>query len=194
MKYKITTAITTEPLTATEVKLHLRVDDTTEDNLITMLIKAAREYCEKYTGRALATQTMVAYLDSFGNENYIELPTPPLQSVTSVIYKNSDSVETTMTANTDYIVDVDSNVGRIVLPYGGSWPTFTAYSVNPIKITYVTGYYASNLIPSSIKQAMLLLIGHWYANRETVNVGSISKQLEFTLVALLSQYRVRWWD
>lgn len=192
MDYRVITAVTTEPLTSTEVKLHLRVDDTTEDNLITILITAAREYCENYTGRALATQTVEAYFDTFGSDDYLELPRPPLQSVTSVIYKDSAGTETTMTVNTDYIVDSNSNVGRIVLPYGETWPSFTAYPVNPIKITYVCGYYTSNSIPKSIKQAMLLLIGHWYANRETVLIGAISKQLEFTVSALLSQYRVRW--
>lgn len=162
--------------------------DATEDSLVSALITAAREYCELYTGRAMATQTLEAYANSFGCRNYIRLPMRPIQSVTSVKYKDSDGTETTLTADTDYIADMDE--GRIVLPYGETWPSFTAYTVNPVKIRYIAGYYASNLIPKAIKQAMLLLIGHWYANREAV--GNAGGEIEFAVRALLSLYRDRW--
>lgn len=162
--------------------------DATEDSLVSALITAAREYCELYTGRALATQTLEAYADSFGCRDYIRLPMQPVQSVTSVKYKDSDGTETTLTADTDYIVDADG--GRIVLPCGVSWPSFTAYPVNPVKIRYIAGYCASNLIPKAIKQSMLLLIGHWYENREAV--GNVGGQIDFAVRALLSLYRDRW--
>jgi uncharacterized phiE125 gp8 family phage protein len=167
-----------------------KTGDVTEDTLLSALITAAREYCENFTGRALATQTIEAYLDDFPCEDYIEIPKPPLQSVTSVKYKDSAGTETTMTVTTQYIVDTDSDVGRIFLPYAVSWPSFTPYPKNAVIIRTVVGYYASNLIPASIKQAMLLLIGHWYANREAV--GQVSGPMEFSVKALLSQYRVRW--
>lgn len=161
----------------------------TDDTLLTMLITAAREYCEQYTGRALATQTLEQMMDSFPDTDYIELMKPPLQSVTSVKYTNSAGTETTMTLTTQYLVDSESNVGRIVLPYSVTWPTATMYTVNPIKIRYIAGYYASNLIPKSIKQAMLLLVGHWYANREAI--GQVGSEIDFTVRALLSNYRVK---
>lgn len=169
----------------------VKTGDVTEDDLISALITAAREYCEGFTGRALAAQTLETYPPRFPCENEIELPCPPLQSVTSVKYTDSDGDETTMTEDTDYIVDTDSPVGRIVLPYAGTWPTETLYTVNPIKIRYVAGY---ETIPRSIKQAMLLLIGHWYANREAVLVGqgTMSKEIEFAVKALLSMQRIRW--
>ena len=164
----------------------------TEDDLINALITAAREYCEGVTGRALATQTIEAYLNDFPCQNEIELPKAPLQSVTSIKYKDNAGTETTMTANTQYIVDLESDVGRIVLPYGENWPSFTPYTVNPVKIQFVAGYTTANPIPKSIKQAMLLLVGHWYENREAINVGNITKEIEFAVKALLSMYRVRW--
>lgn len=164
-----------------------------EDDLISELITASREYCEDITGLALATQTIELYLDDFPCSDRFDLPKPPLQSVTSVKYKNSAGTETTMTENTDYLVDTDSTIGRIVLPYSVSWPSFTPYPVNPIKIRYVAGYTSTNLIPKSIKQAMLLLIGHWYANREAVAIGSItSREIEFSVSNLLAKKRVRW--
>jgi len=166
--------------------------DLTEDEKILDMITAAREYCENYTGRALATQTIEAFADGFGALSYIELPKAPLQSVTSVKYKDSAGAETTLTVNTDYIVDTDSDIGRIVLPYGTSWPTFSPYPLNPVRIRYIAGYYASNPAPRSIKQAVLLLIGHWYVNREAV--GNVGGQIEFAVKALLRPYQARWWD
>jgi uncharacterized phiE125 gp8 family phage protein len=179
---------------AFSVDVVTKTGDTTEDDLITALITAAREYCEGYTGRALATQTLEAYPPYFPRKDEIEIPYPPLQSVTSVKYKNSAGAETTMVVDTDYIIDADSNVGRIVLPYAKTWPTATLYTVNPIKIRYVAGYYEANPIPKMIKQAMLLLIGHWYENREALLVGqgTMSKKIEFAVDALLSMYRARW--
>lgn len=159
-----------------------------EDALLTSLITVAREYCEGYLWRALATQTIEAYPARFPCCNCIELPRPPLQSVTSIQYKDSSGTETTMTEGTDYIVDADSNVGRIVLPNGKLWPV-ASYPVNPIKIVYVAGYCKENPIPLSIKQAMLLLIGHWYANREAV--GAVGGAVDFSVKSLLCAYKVR---
>jgi uncharacterized phiE125 gp8 family phage protein len=185
---KIITPVSTEPVTLTEAKLHLRVTESAEDTLITALIAAAREFCENVTGRALATQTLELLLDNFPAETFIEIPMPPLQSIASIKYKDYAAVETTLGIS-DYIVDADRSVGRVTLAYGKSWPTFTPYPSNPIRVRFTAGYTS---IPKAIKQAMLLLIGHWYANRESVLVGSVSKQIELAVDALLSQYRVRW--
>lgn len=166
----------------------LKTGDSVEDSLLTALITAAREYCEGFTGRALATQTIEAYPEYFCGD--MELPRPPLQSVTSVKYKDSESTETTLTEDTDYIVDTDSVFGRLVLPYNKNWPTFTAYPVNPIRVRYDAGYSDTDPIPQTIKLAMLLLIGHWHKNREAV--GKVEGQIEFAVKALLTLHKVRW--
>ena len=44
----------------------------------------------------------------------IEIPNPPLQSVSSIKYKDSAGTEATW-ADTNYIVDPDSFLGRVVL-------------------------------------------------------------------------------
>ncbi len=160
-----------------------------EDALLTSLITVAREYCEGYLWRALATQTIEAYPEHFPCRNHIELPRPPIQSVTSIRYKDSGGTETTLTEGADYIVDAESNVGRIAPSYGMTWPNASLYPVNPIRIEYVAGYCDENPIPLSIKQAMLLLIGHWYANREAV--GAVGGPIEFSVKSLLCAYKVR---
>jgi uncharacterized phiE125 gp8 family phage protein len=194
MDYKIITPVATEPVTLAEAELFARVDESssTEEDLLSAIITAAREYCENFTRRALATQTIEAYLPTFPANDRFELPFPPLQSVTSVKYKNSAGVETTMTAGADYYVDNESNVGGIVLPYGYTWPSFTEYPVNAVKVVYVAGYDDTNLMPKAIKQAMCLLISYWYDNRSAVSVGSVSREMEFAVKALLNMYRAKW--
>ncbi|EOV9595182.1 head-tail connector protein [Cronobacter dublinensis] len=46
------------------------------------------------------------------------------------------------------------------------------------------------LYSDDIEMAMLMLIGHWYANREVVNVGNVTSALAFSTEALLQPYRV----
>lgn len=152
--------------------------DVMEDALIADLITAAREYCEDITRRALAKQTIEVYLDKFPSARDIELPRPPLVSVTSVKYKDSAGIETTMTADADYLVDADSEPGRIVLPYGKSWPSFTPYPVNPVVIQYEAGY---TTLPKYLKTAMLLHIGYFYNHRDAVEPDDATERAIRTL-------------
>jgi uncharacterized phiE125 gp8 family phage protein len=189
--YKTITEAADEPVSIGDVKLHLRLtDDTTEDDLLYGLITAARVYCEKYTRRAFTARTLELLLKEFPSDCEIDLPCPPLTSVTSVKYKNSSGIESTL-STADYIVDSDGDIGKVVLAYGKAWPSFTAYPSNPIRVRFITGY---SMLPQPLKQSMLLLIGHWYENREASLTGTTSKEIAFAVTSLLSQYRVGWWD
>jgi uncharacterized phiE125 gp8 family phage protein len=185
MTYKVSVPVSAEPLALSDLKLHLKVDLTTDDLLLEDMITAARDWCEAFTGRGLARQTIILYLDEFPDE--IELPFPPLSSVTSVAYKDSAGTTTTLAASA-YIADTDGPIGRIVPAYGTDWPTFTEYPINPIRVTYVTGYLEC---PKQIVQAMLLLIGEWYAKREA---GEVSPGCMNAVKYLLLPYKVRWMD
>lgn len=46
------------------------------------------------------------------------------------------------------------------------------------------------LLSDDVKAAMLLLIGHWYANRETVSVGQTAVEIPFAVESLLQPYRI----
>ncbi|MCK9518053.1 MAG: hypothetical protein M0R74_03335 [Dehalococcoidia bacterium] len=159
-----------------------------EDTQIEAWITAAREYAEAYTGRAMATQTLEQLMDGFPCGDNIELDMPPLQSVSSIKYKDSAGTETTMAVTTDYIVDSDREPGRVVLPYGESWPSFVAYPVNPIRIQYITGYYASNPLPKALWAGMLVHIGLLYKYRD----AEIPDAAMNTVKALYAPYRIRW--
>ncbi len=174
-----------EPVTLADAKLHLRTitGDTTEDSaIITPLIVAAREYCENITGRAIAKQTIKAYPDSF--ERIMRLPRPPIRSITAVKYTDENGTTTTMDASN---YTLDGEYGRILFH---TIPSFAPRAINPIEIEYEAGYATA---PKLIRQAMLLLIGHWYVNRESVTTGATTTvEIDLTTRALLRQYK-DWW-
>lgn len=187
MALKLITAPATEPITLSEAKSHLRIDTTTDDTLITTLITAAREYCEGFQNRAFVSQTYELWLDAW--PEYIQIPRPPLQSITSIKYYGTDNIEYTM-ASDDYFVDTKSEPGRVVLAYSKSWPSTTLRLVNGIVVTFVAGYGTAGNVPLKIKQAILLLVAHWYESREAAITGAISREIEFAVHALLWQERV----
>ena len=87
---------------------------TAEDDLLNEKLQSAIDDAEDFTGRQLLTATFKGYLDEFPpDKDYIELPFGNLQSVTSIKYKDSDGTETTLTENTDYLVEtnVDATLG-----------------------------------------------------------------------------------
>lgn len=143
-----------------------------EDDLLNGIIYAAREHIEDVTRRALLTQTWDYYLDEFPVEEYFKLPFGNLQSVTHVKYRDSDGDLTTLTVDTDYLVETNGEMcGRIVLPYGESWPSFTAYPSNPIVTRFICGWTAAALIPYKISVAMKMICADLYANRSSQEVG-----------------------
>ena len=165
-------------------------DDALLAGLIIGLIKAAREWCEGYQNRAYITQTWHLYLDQWPEE-YIRVPLPPLQSVPAAGIKYTDSagaINTWLAAN--YLVDVYSEPGRIVLAYGKSWPSVMLQPAYGIEVEFIAGYGVAAAVPERVKQAMKLLVGHWYENREAVLIGTISKEIEFAVKALLSLERI----
>ena len=175
MRVKLITAPILEPINVDELRLHLRIDDTTgaEDDLLEELIRAGREHVEDITRRALLTQTWDYYLDEFPAEDFFLLPFGNLQSVTHIKYTNSAGTETTMTATTDYLVETNGEgCGRIVLPYGETWPSFTAYPSNPIVVRFLCGWTTAALVPFKIKAALKMMCADLYENREKQAVGS----------------------
>jgi len=188
MNVKVVTPPTTEPISLTEAKLHCRVDETADDALITALITVAREEVQRMSYHALMPQTLELVLDRWVHP--IVLPYPPLTSVTSIKYVDEDAVETTW-ASTNYLVSVDRIPALIVLKPNKELPSATLYPQEAIRVRYVAGYATAAAVPQSLKQAMLLLIGHWYENRENTTVGAIARDIPFGVDALCRNYRLR---
>jgi uncharacterized phiE125 gp8 family phage protein len=159
-----------------------------DDALLTGLIQAAREWAEGYTNRAIITQTWELVLDDWPSGDYVDIPLPPLQSITDIKYKDTAGTESTLAA-TNYITDTDSFLGRVVLAYGCSWPSGTLYPAAGIRVRFVAGYGLAVSVPQRYKQAIMLLAAYWYENRE----GATDKppaEIPFAVKALLGLDRV----
>ena len=194
MALKLYAGPTSEPVTVSEAKSHCRVDITDDDTLIGTLITAARQHVENVLRRALFTQTWDLVLDEWPwASGWITVPLAPLASVTSVTYYDTAGTLYTLAA-ASYTVDTVSEPGRIVLNDGYTWPSTSLRPANPIYVRFVAGWSTTGAIPQAIKQAILLLIGHWYENREALATsGAIPKQLPLAVDALLAPYRVYRW-
>lgn len=170
-------------VTVTEAKAHIRVDISDDDTLISGLIVAANDYAQMYTRRQFVTDTLVQYFTDFPDE--MELLKPPLQSVTTIKYLDTDGNQQTL-ADSVYDVDTTIEPGIVRLAFNQSWPSIRN-TPNSIIVTYVAGYGDASDVPQMTKQAILLLIGHWYENREDtisgVNIASIPRAVDSLLWA-----------
>lgn len=185
----LATAPAVEPVTTTEAKSHLRVDYSDDDTLIGTLITAARQQVEQITRRALITQTWDMWLPGFPGESYIEIPLPPLQSITSITYYDDDDVAATF-ASTNYYVDAKSEPGRIVLRDDASWPSTSLRGANGVCVKFIAGYGLAVAVPQGLKQAVLLAVGHFYEHREAVSDERQLETLPLGFEYLLWPYRV----
>ena len=189
MTLRLITPPALEPVSLTEAKLHLRVDGSDEDDLITALIVAARQAAEHQLDRALVTQTWERRFDAFPAAE-LELGMPPVQSITSVTYYDADEVLQTMDA-ADYALDAYRLPGWAVPAYGTTWPS-TLDTPNAVRVRFVAGYGdTASDVPEAIRQWMLMRIGTLYKHREQVVAGMSVAELPGAFVdRLLDPYRV----
>ena len=191
---------TAEPLTTAEVKTHLRIDHANDDDYIDTLIIAATDYTETVCSRSLIQGTFDLYLDAFPVDSCesIWLPSPPLISITSIKYYDDLDVEQTWSA-AEYEVDTDHPYKGHVYPARTyTWPNARNFHKS-VHIEYIAGYDDSGAspedladnIPQELKHAMLLLIGHWYENREDTAAGIKIDTIPTAYDALIANSKVR---
>jgi hypothetical protein len=90
----------------------------------------------------------------------------------------------------DFIVDTNSEPPRLFPMPGGNWPA--ALNVpNAVRIHFTAGYGAAAMamFPARAKLLILLLVAHWYQNRESVTEGTL-KVIPLQFEELLWSLRV----
>ena len=163
---ELVTAPSTSPVTLAEAKSQLRVDFSDDDTLIQRLIDTATSFMDAQgvLGRAMIQQTWAQWLSPNPNQ-IVYFAMSPFISLVSIHYYNSAN---SLTAATDSNFEVlgTKNEKTISPKTDYSWPT-TYERSDAIKLTFHAGYgSAITNVPQSVRQAMLLLVGHWYENRE----------------------------
>ncbi|HOA28103.1 MAG TPA: head-tail connector protein [Arachnia sp.] len=167
----------TTPVTLEEAKLHLRVDHSHEDGLILDALAAATEWCERFQGRAYTRRTVTEHFDRFRSP--IPLAWGPVRSVTAVTYYDPGGAVQTLDPSV-YVVHAEDFAPSIRLAPGRSWPQ-TQGRHNAVCVEYEAGGDP----PAAARSAILLLVGHLYAHRETVVTGATATTLAMTLEDLL---------
>jgi uncharacterized phiE125 gp8 family phage protein len=194
---RVVTQPPVEPVTLAEIKAHLRgITHSDHDEELSGLIAASRQHIERIIGRALVQQTRAVKYQAWPKGNVFELPYPPIQSVMSLKYTDTDGTEYTFSSD-NYSVDATSEPGRLVLGYSKSWPSTTLHHPEyPIEITYVCGYpaieesppdYRAN-IPDGIKNAIKLDVERRYDKPPE----GYAERLDQVIDILLAPYKV-WW-
>lgn len=185
LKLNLVAAPATLPLSLNEAKLYLRLedDDTLDDALVANLTRVAMEACERFTGRALISQTWDLFLDRWPGAaeaplaegltlgidmpqrlEAVVLPRPPLQAVMHVkTYDDADAA--TLWSAQNYFVDTASVPGRLG-PRAGHVLPLPGRVANGIEVRFVAGYGdAPGSVPEALRQGLRLLVAHLYEHR-----------------------------
>lgn len=171
-----------EPITLAEAKAFLRLDAETEDAFVASLITTSRLHIEAALGLALITQSFTLAVKSDPRRT-IQISVYPLQSVDAIRVSASDGVATDLDL---HAVEIDAmdRPARVVLPAGA------APSSCKVEVDFTAGFGdAAADVPEPIRHALLLLIAHWYENREPVSVGSAAAKIPAMISELLAPYR-----
>lgn len=169
-----------EPVTLSQAKTHCRVLHDDDDALIEGLITAAREWVETYTGQTLLRRTVSQHFDRLGGNTYLHAWPITAGTAVNVSYLDSNGE---LQSFADARLAFSDCRAMLVPPIGGSWPA--TYGENgSVLVSFEAGYAAPDDVPQSLKQAIMLLVGHWFVQREP------AEDVPFPVAALCSGHRV----
>ena len=186
--FAVDIAASTAILTTAEAKTHLKVDTTADDTYIDNLVSAATESAQIFTNRYFINTTITQHGDT-----WIDIATlfkSKVSSITHIKYFDSDNSEQTL-ATSVWISDINHQPARIGLKPSQSFPSL-AERINAVNCKYVVGYgSAASDVPEGIREAVLLIVGNLYENRQEVVVGRIATELPKSAQYLLEQYKIQ---
>jgi len=187
MSLVLTAAPAVEPVTVDEAKAHLRIDHGDEDVLLGSLIATSRLHIEAALDLALITQSWSWRLDAWPDTTVVPLPMRPVQSIEAVRVRASDGSVELLTSE-QFILD-DATLRPRLLSASGAFPRPGVPALG-IEVAFTAGFGSTaGEVPPPIRQALLMLVAHWYENRESVELGGASTRIPDTVSSLLAPYR-----
>jgi len=181
--WRVTTKPTIEPISVDEVKLFARIDGTDEDDLIASFIESARLACENYLCRTLIEQTITLKMDYWA-DTQIELPRPPLISITEVETLDESNVATVYSSDNYYSI-IEDDLSLLCIKKGYSIPENTARDFGGFQVRYKAGYGSTaSSVPAPIREALKFWVTHMYESRTVLDTPP------FEAMAILDRYRV----
>lgn len=170
--YVVTVAPTASVVDVAAARRQCRVDHHDEDSVLSGYIDAATETVERDSHCWLRAATVRLQLDRFPCSGVIELPRGPVNAVSSITYVDTNGSTQTWSSS-EYIADTESKPGRIAPAHGYSWPS-AREQFGSVRVLHTVGYSTP---PEAAVQAILLLVGHWYDNREA-DGGFLDEEVE----------------
>ncbi|MEN3158291.1 head-tail connector protein [Alkalimonas sp. NCh-2] len=168
-------------------KKHLVVDHDEDDVLIQGLIKAAYLHAENKTNTCFEPKEVTITLDHLPHgAEPIKLDVTPVREVVEFSFVDPQGDTLELPAETMRL-DKRPLYPTLAPQFGTSWPK-TIAEPESVHITLAVGYEET---PADAQAAMLLMIGNWYANRESVVIGTISSSLPMGVSMLLEPYMIR---
>lgn len=167
---EVTTPASVLPVSTADMKVHLRLNDTSEDSLLSDWIEAAALTFTHATGYVLTETAFKLYLDAWPDGGIVFIPRRPMKTITGVEYLDEAGNWQTLNGTTN---DSKSVPARIVLP--SSLPTLHATQVPKVRVSFTAGFTAASSIPKSALVAVKLLVSHWYAQREAYGEVSLTE-------------------
>lgn len=170
-----------------DARVHCHVDEGEWDALLGGLIAAALAYCDGWRGvlgRCLLAQTWRVEFDCW--EQCLRLPFPDVVAGSVVVtFVDADGAASALDAGSyDVLEDAVGGFVRFRDAYGGPG---TLAEVGGVRVA--AQFAAPEGVVAQARQAMLLMVGHWFANREAVNVGNITSVLPMGAEMLLAPLR-----
>ena len=176
-----------EPVTLAEAKAWLKVDGADEDALIATLITAARLHLESVTGRALLTQSWRLVLDAWPAGGEVRLPVAPLSALTAIRAFDEDGDEHAI-GLAQFLVEAGGTPARLVLPGTVAGMPVLRQRFG-IEIDYVAGFGDAADVPQELKQALLVLVAHWFEHRDAVVIAGSGAVIPFGFDRLIAPWR-----
>jgi uncharacterized phiE125 gp8 family phage protein len=177
-----------EPVTLADAKAYLRVEHSDDDAVITALIAGARSHVEAQTRRALITQSWRLIRDSWPCDGRIAVAPSPLRQITAGRVYRLDG--TTRALDLQAFVSDLGATPSIISFLSWSLPA-PGRPVAGIEIDVEVGYGSGPAnVPDPLRQAIKLLVSHWYENRGVIAVGQAVASFPIGVTALIAPYRV----
>ena len=179
------TAPAVEPLSLAEAKAFLRVETAADDDVITVLIAGSRIHVEAQTRRALITQSWRLSFDIWPDNGRLAVLPAPVQALAAARVYDFDNAAQAL------------DTGAFVLDKGASALIFAPWALPApgrlsagIELDVTVGYGDAAIdVPEPLRQAIRLLVAHWYENRGLTAAGATSV-LPSTVAALIAPYRM----
>jgi len=174
------------PVSTADLHAFMRLNDTTEDALLSAWLAAAVDLYQQDTREILISTVFRLNLDSWPGQQVIYLPVYPVTAVASVEYLDTTAAWQTLGGTS---IDMTNSPSRIVLP--ASLPQLHATQLPTVRVNFTAGYANAAACPALPALLVKLVASHWYGNREAFGENTLN-EVPKGFTAIASQRRLNY--